>query len=357
MIEQSLYFSLGFLVAALLALAILPAFWRRAYRLTRRDIEATLPLSPQEIAAERDQLRARFAVERRQLEQKMEAALDSRQQELKISGGKAMTIAALENAVLLKNEAIATLNTTVATVESALAATRNDLSRTAESLTLTTADLGQRTNLYDTLVSEHHALEALSDQRRVEVAAHQTNLEAQRARIDELDGRLKRTQVELKTNIDALRASERTLRESDRDRAILASKVDSADEIAERRATIIAERDSAIDDLKEHGKQLYKAGKDMEAVLKQEVRKSLTLETQIKERDLTISKLRDESRQIATDLSGSIDKLRADRLKLTTDLSESRTRVSQLQRELNTIKRSAGVTDLRSKPVNLAGAK
>jgi chromosome segregation ATPase len=356
-IEQSLFFSLGFLVAALLALAILPAFWRRAYRLTRREIEATLPLSPQEIAAERDQLRAKFAVERRQLEQKMEATLASRQQELTVSGSKALAIAGLETTVSARDAEIAELNAHIAGVENDLSTSKDIVARTAESLASTRVEFDRQTSLYQTLQSEHRDLAALSDQRRVEIAAHQTNLEAQRARIDDLDGRLKRNQIELKSTADALRAAERTQRESDRDRAILTRKVESADEIAERRSLIIAERDSTIDDLKDRNAQLYKAGKDMEAVLKEEVRKARSFEQQITERDLTISKLRNESRQIATDLSGSIEKLRADRLKLTADLSEARSKASVLQRELNAIKRSAGATDLRAKPANLAGAK
>ncbi len=65
-------FALGFLVAGLVALAFAPAFWRRANRLTRRQLEMQIPLSVQEILAERDQLRAEFAVERCRLEQRTE---------------------------------------------------------------------------------------------------------------------------------------------------------------------------------------------------------------------------------------------------------------------------------------------
>jgi hypothetical protein len=66
-------FALGFLVASLMALAIAPAFWRRAIRLSTRRLEMQLPLSPEEILAGRDLLRAEFAVEQRRLEQKAEA--------------------------------------------------------------------------------------------------------------------------------------------------------------------------------------------------------------------------------------------------------------------------------------------
>ncbi len=72
MIEQGIYFALGCIVTALAALGFTPLLWRRALRLTRRRLELQVPLSMQEILAERDQLRAEFAVERLRHEQAIE---------------------------------------------------------------------------------------------------------------------------------------------------------------------------------------------------------------------------------------------------------------------------------------------
>ena len=69
LIEQAMIFLLGFLGAGLLALAVAPAFWRRAERLSIRRLEMLMPLSPREVVAERDALRADFAIEARRLEQ------------------------------------------------------------------------------------------------------------------------------------------------------------------------------------------------------------------------------------------------------------------------------------------------
>ena len=66
-------FILGFLVAGLLTLLFLPAFGRRATRLAQRRLEMVMPLSMEEIVAERDQLRAEFAAEHRRVEQRAEA--------------------------------------------------------------------------------------------------------------------------------------------------------------------------------------------------------------------------------------------------------------------------------------------
>ncbi len=61
MIETALVFALGALVSGLIALVVFPAFTRRAARLARRDLEARLPRTLDEVAAMRDAVRAEYA--------------------------------------------------------------------------------------------------------------------------------------------------------------------------------------------------------------------------------------------------------------------------------------------------------
>ena len=68
MIEPVMYFGIGFLVAALLGLLFVPLVHNRAVRLTMRRLEAATPLSIAEIRADKDQLRAEFAMSTRRLE-------------------------------------------------------------------------------------------------------------------------------------------------------------------------------------------------------------------------------------------------------------------------------------------------
>lgn len=96
MIEQVMFFSLGFLIAALLAVAVAPAFWHRAMRLSRRKLELQLPLSEHEIAAARDLVRAEAALECRKLEQKAEGLNRARGHDLVELGRRAMLIAGQE---------------------------------------------------------------------------------------------------------------------------------------------------------------------------------------------------------------------------------------------------------------------
>src|SRR5689334_12247685 len=68
MIESIMYFGIGFLVAALIALAIIPLVHSRAVRLTVRRLEDSIPHSVAEIQADKDALRAEFAMSTRRLE-------------------------------------------------------------------------------------------------------------------------------------------------------------------------------------------------------------------------------------------------------------------------------------------------
>ena len=76
MIQSLLFYGFGFVSALLVALLIAPAFWRRAVRLTERRVQATIPLTMNEIQAEKDALRAGFAMATRRLEMKVESLKD-----------------------------------------------------------------------------------------------------------------------------------------------------------------------------------------------------------------------------------------------------------------------------------------
>ena len=73
MLESGLLFALGFLCATLLALLVAPAIWRRAVVLTRQRIENSVPLTLNEIQADKDLLRADFAMSTRRLELRLES--------------------------------------------------------------------------------------------------------------------------------------------------------------------------------------------------------------------------------------------------------------------------------------------
>jgi len=68
MIETAMYIGIGLLVGCLIAVALVPLVHDRAVRLTVKRLEASLPHSITEIEADKDLLRAEFAMSTRRLE-------------------------------------------------------------------------------------------------------------------------------------------------------------------------------------------------------------------------------------------------------------------------------------------------
>lgn len=73
MLQSVLFFILGLLVAIFLVALVAPAVWRRAAALTHRRIEAAAPLTLAEIQADKDRIRAGFAMTARRLEMEIKA--------------------------------------------------------------------------------------------------------------------------------------------------------------------------------------------------------------------------------------------------------------------------------------------
>ena len=107
MIETVMLIALGFTVASLLALLIAPALWRRAVKLTTRKIEATMPISVADINADKDLLRAEYAVEMRRLELALGKATDRAARHLMERNQHTVEIGKLETEIALLKNAIA----------------------------------------------------------------------------------------------------------------------------------------------------------------------------------------------------------------------------------------------------------
>jgi chromosome segregation ATPase len=74
--------ALGFLAASLLGLLVASAFWSRAVRLTTARIKQSMPVSEPEIRADRDRLRAEYAIKVHKLEMQLEQAKLERARQL-----------------------------------------------------------------------------------------------------------------------------------------------------------------------------------------------------------------------------------------------------------------------------------
>src|SRR5437764_14698108 len=103
--------ALGFLAASLLGLLVASAFWSRAVRPTTARIKQSMPVSEPEIRADRDRLRAEYAIKVHKLEMQLGQATLERARQLIDLNRRDASISTLDaDAMVLKTDLEATQN-------------------------------------------------------------------------------------------------------------------------------------------------------------------------------------------------------------------------------------------------------
>src|ERR1700694_1381227 len=150
MIEPIMYVGLGFFAASLVALAIIPFVHARAVRLTMRRLEAATPLSMAEIQADKDQLRAEFAMSTRRLEMSVDQMKAKTTGQLAEIGKKSEAVGRLKLELGEKTAALFALEAKekqladdLHSAQAELAAKVTALEETERALAATQAEVGQ----------------------------------------------------------------------------------------------------------------------------------------------------------------------------------------------------------------------
>ena len=186
LIEQAMYFALGFLVMGLLGLLFLPFYWSRAMRLSRLQIEAQLPLSMGEIVAQRDALRAEFSANTRRIEMKAEAARDARAADRIERGRRDVTIAGLGNAIVAANSALAELGAAHAAALRAQTEAEGQLGAASIELHDAAGLMARLNDSHFGLKRQHEDLIEQADGQRATIAALETRAAGQDMRLEDL---------------------------------------------------------------------------------------------------------------------------------------------------------------------------
>src|SRR5580700_11171582 len=178
MVEPVMYFGIGFLVAALLCLLFVPLVHNRAVRLTMKRLEAATPLSIAEIRADKDQLRAEFAMSTRRLEmsvEKMKAKTTSQLAEL---GKKTDAINQLKKELGEKTATIFALEARDKTLREQLRATEEEFEIKSGSLREAERHLADKEAELNKLLGELGEQTLVADSQRTEISAFRTQVEA-----------------------------------------------------------------------------------------------------------------------------------------------------------------------------------
>jgi chromosome segregation ATPase len=192
MIEPIMYLAIGFLVSMLFGLMIVPLVHNRAVRLTTRRLEAATPLSMAEIQADKDQLRAEFAMSARRLEMSVDQLKNKTTSQLAELGKKSDAINRMKLELGEKNATIFSLEAREKAVKEQLRATEEEFGAKTESLRDAEQALKEKQGELARINAE------LSD-RSMMAESRQVELVAVRAQIDELKNRVGDAEKEFAT--------------------------------------------------------------------------------------------------------------------------------------------------------------
>ena len=184
MIEAAFLFGLGFLIATLLALIVSVPIAARVRANTRDRLEASVPLTLNEIQADKDQLRAEFAMTTRRLEMSLDGLREKASTQLIEINRKRDELAKLAEEHAAKLAVLAEAEERGAQLEADLEAREERLAETEAKLDAVQADLEERAA---TLDRYEEALKAATR----DVDAHKEELAARDDRLSTLDAQAK----------------------------------------------------------------------------------------------------------------------------------------------------------------------
>src|SRR6201988_4723242 len=197
MIEPIMYLAIGFLVSMLFGLMIVPLVHNRAVRLTTKRMEAATPLSMAEIQADKDQLRAEFAMSARRLEMSVEQLKNKTTSQLAELGKKTDAINRMKVELGEKNATIFQLEAREKAVKEQLRATEEEFSAKTESLRGAEQALRDRQADLSRLNADFNDRSVMAEPRQVELVAVRTQIEELKSRVTDAEKEYSTTQARL----------------------------------------------------------------------------------------------------------------------------------------------------------------
>ena len=228
MIEPMMYIGIGFLVAGLLVIGVIPLVHARAVRLTLRRLEASTPVSMAELAAEKDQLRAEFAMAMSRLEMTVEQMKAKTTSQLAEIGRKSEAIARIKFELGEKAAALLAL-------EAKEKQLTEDLGIAQGELAAKTAALEETERALASAQAELAHVTASFNDTSVTAGGQRVELTAARAQADALKGQLESYDKETKALWDHLNSKTAEIETSTRQ---LAEERARADDLANRVAEL-----------------------------------------------------------------------------------------------------------------------
>src|SRR6476661_2653491 len=335
MIEPIMYLAIGFLVSMLFGLMIVPLVHNRAVRLTTRRMEAATPLSMAEIQADKDQLRAEFAMSARRLEMNVEQLKNKTTSQLAELGKKSDAINRMKIELGEKNATIFSLEAREKAVKEQLRATEEEFASKTELLRNAEQALADKQAELGKLSSDLNDRSVVAETRQVELVAVKTQIEELKSRVTEAEKEFTTTQAKLTKEQSESETATRELGEARSKVEGLSQRVTDLDRqlIAQvKEAEMLGSR---VNDLEGRLSTQGKLLAEREFENNQLKQTAEIAERTIKELRIEVAALNEGGRM------PGFEKLRAEKAAVEEQLRITRDERSKLQRDINAIQSQA----------------
>ncbi len=340
MLESVLYFALGFLAAALLALMVAPAIWRRAVVLTRRRIESSVPLTLNEIQADKDQLRAEFAMSTRRLEMSVEQLREKAAEQLIEINRKREELTDLSDETQNKSKNLSELEIQSGELRLQLRQREEELTEVNRRLMATESVLEERSADLDLLEQRFRAATSEYDGRRIELAARDTQLQnltdkmvdinKSRIETDKSAGQLK---LEIKALKRELNAEKRRAKDLDKRLSRNEAALIDREEKLERRERELAKS-------RDRSKKSSSSNSKIEMELMKAKAAKIDLEAELAQSNLNMEALLNDASN--DNVEKALSHIRREKQSLEKSISQIENERDALKVELSAIQLSSG---------------
>ena len=335
MIEPIMYLAIGFLVSMLFGLMIVPLVHNRAVRLTTKRMEAATPLSMAEIQADKDQLRAEFAMSARRLEMNVEQLKNKTTSQLAELGKKSDAINRMKVELGEKNATIFSLEAREKAVKEQLRATEEEFATKTEMLRSAEHALTEKQGELAKINSELSDRSMVAESRQVELLTVRTQIEELKNRVGDAEKEFATTQARLAQERTESETATRELGEARSRVENLSQRVTDLDRqliMQVKEAEMLGTR---VNDLEARLATQGKLLAEREFENNQLKQTSEAAERTVKELRIEIAALNEGGRQ------PGFEKLRSEKAAVEEQLRIARDERSKLQRDINAIQQQA----------------
>ena len=332
MIEPIMYFGIGFLVAALIGLVVIPLVHGRAVRLTMRRLEAATPLSMAEIQADKDQLRAEFAMSTRRLEMSVDQLKNKTTSQLAELGKKGDAINRLKIELGEKTATIFALEARDKALRDQVRATEDEIAAKTSAMHDAQRTLSDKEAALAKMVGELDERSNFAEAQKVEIVALKTQVEALKERLTEAGNDLKLAEDRRDAERHELQA---TARELDAERG----KVENLGRRVGELEQHLAAQTTEAEMLGRRAQDLESRLGDVSRLLSQSEVHITNMRGEIDTAHKTESDLRAAISELDARASSAHETLRAEKTQLQAELDRTRDERDRLARELGNMKR------------------